>query len=106
MAELPPHVVANREAWTRANAKYTDAKARASWAEQEITWGVFGVPESEVNVLPDVVGRDVIELGCGTAYFGAWLKRRGARRVVGIDVTPAQLDTARRMDAQFGLGLE
>src|SRR5207253_39114 len=42
----------------------------------------------------------------GTAYFGARLKRRGARRVVGVDVTPAQLDTARRMDAEFELGLE
>jgi SAM-dependent methyltransferase len=67
---------------------------------------VWGVPESAVRALPDVRGRDVIELGCGTAYFGAWLKRRGARRVVGVDVTPAQLATARECDAEFGLGLE
>jgi len=106
MAELPPHVVLNRDVWTRANARYTDGKARSSWAEQEITWGVFGVPEADVNVLPDLVGRDVIELGCGTAYFGAWLKRRGARRVVGIDVTPAQLRSARACEAEFQLGLE
>src|SRR5204862_1992375 len=33
-------------------------------------------------------------------------KRAGARRVVGVDVTPAQLETARRMDEEFGLGLE
>ena len=33
-------------------------------------------------------GKDVVELGCGTAYFGAWLKRRGAARVVGVDITP------------------
>jgi SAM-dependent methyltransferase len=57
-------------------------------------------------MLPDVSGKDVIELGCGTAYFGAWLKRAGATRVVGVDVTPAQLETARRMDGEFGLGLE
>ncbi len=37
-----------------------------------------------------------IELGCGTAYFAAWLARQGARPV-GVDVTPAQLETARRM---------
>jgi SAM-dependent methyltransferase len=63
-------------------------------------------PEREVKVLPDVTGKDVVELGCGTAYFGAWLKRAGARRVVGVDVTPAQLETARRLDEEFGLGLE
>ncbi len=102
----PEHVAVNRESWTRANAEYTDARAHASWAQEEITWGQWSKPESEVKILPDVTGKDVIELGCGTAYFGAWLKRAGARRVVGVDVTPAQLDTARRMDAEFGLGLE
>ena len=63
-------------------------------------------PEAEVRALPEVRGRDVVELGCGTGYFGAWLKRRGAARVVGVDVTPAQLTTARRMDEEFGLGIE
>ena len=38
-------------------------------------------------MLPDVAGNDVVELGCGTAYFSAWLARRGARPV-GVDVTP------------------
>ena len=57
-------------------------------------------------MLPDVRGLEVIELGCGTAYFGAWLKKRGASRVVGVDITPAQLETARQMNEEFGLGLE
>ena len=47
-------------------------------------------------MLADVDGLDVVELGCGTAYFSAWLARRGARPV-GVDVTPAQLETARRL---------
>jgi SAM-dependent methyltransferase len=102
----PHHVTINREAWTRANAEYTDAKAHDAWSEQEITWGTWHIPESELRVLPDLAGKEVVELGCGTAYFGAWLKRAGARRVVGVDVTPAQLETARRMNEEFGLGLE
>ena len=53
-------------------------------------------------MLGDVAGLDVIELGCGTAYFAAWLARQGARPV-GVDVTPAQLDTARRMQEETGL---
>jgi ubiquinone/menaquinone biosynthesis C-methylase UbiE len=106
MPELPPHAEINRDAWTQANATYTGAQARRSWAREEITWGVWGARESELHMLPDVRGLDVIELGCGTAYFGSWLKRRGARRVVGVDVTPAQLQTARECSAEFGVELE
>jgi SAM-dependent methyltransferase len=92
----------NVELWTRTNAEYTDGAAHRSWEREEIVWGVWAVPESEVRVLGDVDGLDVVELGCGTAYCSAWLARRGAR-VVGVDPTPAQLDTARRMQREFGL---
>ena len=104
--DLPEYAVRNRVAWTKSNAAYTAARAHDSWAKERITWGVFDTPEDDLQVLPDLRGLDVIELGCGTAYFGAWLKKRGARRVVGIDITPAQLDTARAMNVEFGLGLE
>jgi len=102
LTELPEHAVRNRELWTRSNADHTDAQAPEAWAQEEITWGMFRVPESEVEVLGDVSGLDVLDLGCGVAYFSAWLARRGARPV-GLDVTPAQLETARRMQAETGL---
>ena len=92
----------NVQVWTRSNEQYTDARAREAWAREEIDWGTFGVLESEVGALPDVDGLDVVELGCGTAYFSAWLARRGARPV-GVDPTPAQLETARRLQAETGL---
>src|SRR5207249_2623048 len=40
--------------------------------------------------------------GCGTAYGAARLARAGAR-VVGVDPTPAQLETARRMQRATGI---
>jgi SAM-dependent methyltransferase len=80
--------------------------ARSAWERVAVSWGLWHIPEAEVGVLPDVRNRDVVELGCGTAYVSAWLKRLGARRVVGVDITPAQLETARRLDREFGLGLE
>jgi SAM-dependent methyltransferase len=100
------YVAVNREAWTKANAEYTDRRARESWAQDEITWGMARARERDLRLLPDLAGKDVVELGCGTAYFGAWLKRAGARRVVGVDITPAQLATARRVNEEVGLGLE
>jgi SAM-dependent methyltransferase len=102
----PNYLEKNRESWTKANAEYTDARADEAWAREEIAWGMCKVPESEVKMLPALVGKEVVELGCGTAYFGARIKRAGARRVVGVDITPAQLETARRMNDKIGLGLE
>jgi len=102
MAEISDDAKRNREDWTQANAAYTDARASDKWAEPEINWGVFDVPESSLGSLPEVEGLDVIELGCGTAYVSAWLAKRGARPV-GVDVTPAQLATARRCQAEFAL---
>ena len=96
----------NVDVWTRANAEYTDERAEQAWAQDEVTWGVWQVPETEVRALPDVTGKDVVELGCGTGYVGAWLAKHGAARVVGVDPTPAQLATARRCNERFGLGLE
>jgi SAM-dependent methyltransferase len=92
----------NREVWTKANADYTDAQAAEAWGNDDIEWGTYGIAEAELDVLGDVAGKDVIELGCGTAYFSAWLAKRGARPV-GLDVTPAQLDTARRMMRETGI---
>jgi SAM-dependent methyltransferase len=53
-------------------------------------------------VLPEVAGLDVIELGCGTAYWSAWLARRGARPV-GIDNSERQLETARALQLEHRL---
>jgi SAM-dependent methyltransferase len=92
----PDYVARNRAVWTKTNEEFTDRAASESWGEGSIRWGVFGVPEEDVGALGDVSGLDVVELGCGTAYFSAWLARRGARPV-GVDVTPAQLETARRV---------
>jgi SAM-dependent methyltransferase len=100
------YITVNRESWTRNNTRYTDGSAESAWAQTEIRWGVWGYPESEARMLPEVAGLDVIDLGCGTAFRSAQLRRSGARRVVGVDITRAQLDTARRLDRKFGLGLE
>jgi ubiquinone/menaquinone biosynthesis C-methylase UbiE len=102
---LTDYLERNRRAWTKANEEYTDARAREAWAAEEITWGMFGPSDSELGVLGDVSGKDVIELGCGTAYFGAWLARRGAQ-VTGVDLTPAQLETARRMSEETGISID
>jgi SAM-dependent methyltransferase len=101
LSERPDYVPHNVEVWTR-NDEYLVESGRRAWAREEIDWGIWRVPERDVGVLPDVSGLDVVELGCGTAYFSSWLARRGAR-VVGVDPTPRQLDRARVFQREFGL---
>ncbi len=99
---LPEHARANREAWDRYAADYAEP-GRRNWAETEPRWGIWRVPETELRLLPDdLSGADVVELGCGTAYVSAWLARLGARPV-GIDNSPAQLETARRLQDEFAI---
>lgn len=102
--ELPEHVARNRVAWDTFASEYVAAGER-SWAlgSGEESWGIFGVPEADLHLLPDdLTGLRTIELGCGTGYVSAWLARRGARPV-GIDNSPRQLETAARLQREHGL---
>jgi len=92
----------NRELWSVVNEQFTDADAEAKWSAPEIGWGLFRAPESEFGLLGDVADARVVELGCGTAYLSAWLVRAGAR-VVAVDLSRAQLETARRCQQGFRL---
>jgi SAM-dependent methyltransferase len=60
------------------------------------------VPDAEARLLPeDMAGLEAIELGFGTGYVSGWMARRGAR-VTAMDVSAAQLATARRLAARHG----
>lgn len=96
------YLAVNERAWTQLADSFVDAGEK-SWASEEPHWGVFGLPESEVGLLTeDLEGKKSIELGCGTGYVSAWLARRGAVPT-GIDLTEAQLATARRLQGEHDL---
>jgi SAM-dependent methyltransferase len=99
---LPEHVKRNRASWDAMADKYV-AEGERRWADDAPRWGIWGVPETEARVLPEsLAGRRAIELGCGTGYVSAWMTRRGAS-VVGVDNSPRQLETARRLQREHGL---
>lgn len=57
-------------------------------------------------VLGDLTGRDVLDFGCGNGMYSRWIKARGARRVVGYDVSDGMLQYARRREEKERLGVE
>ena len=62
-------------------------------------WGPEGLMEDEAALLGpvgDLVGRRVLEVGCGAAQCSAWLAQRGVH-AVGMDISVNQLRHARRL---------
>ncbi|MFW5745076.1 MAG: class I SAM-dependent methyltransferase [Spirochaetota bacterium] len=103
-AELPEHVRENRSYWDGMAHEWVEAGER-HWAQDEPTWGIWGLPESELRLLPPgMAGMTTIELGCGTGYVSAWMTRLGAT-AVGIDNSEEQLRTGRRLAREHGLGI-
>jgi len=96
----PDYLQQNRIAWDAEAPSYVAAAERAWNAEP--SWGIWGIPEAELQLLPDLKGKRALENGCGTAYISAWLARRGAEPV-GLDNSPAQLATAYRMQKEHNL---
>jgi SAM-dependent methyltransferase len=91
----------NRSFWDADSDNYQDAHGD-QLAHAPLAWGAYRVPESELQILGDVSGRAVLELGCGAAQWSIALAEQGAR-VVGLDVSAAQLGHARRADGTVPL---
>jgi SAM-dependent methyltransferase len=99
---LEGHEASNRSAW---NAESDDYQARHGDQLRDsggLAWGVTQIPESELRVLGDVAGLDVLEFGCGAAQWSIALAKLGARPV-GIDLSERQLEHARTAMAAAGL---
>ena len=98
---LSEHARKNRDYWDRTSDDY-QARNREFIGRPEPRWGVWQLPESELGILGDVQGKDVLELGCGAAQWAILLARRGAR-VVGLDNSARQLEHARRAMSDAGV---
>src|SRR5262249_35613776 len=91
----------NREVWDRLSKQYQE-RHRDFIGQPEPRWGMWQLPESGLQGLGDVAGRDVLELGCGAAQWSILLAGRGAR-VVGLDNSERQLEHARSLMAEAGV---
>jgi SAM-dependent methyltransferase len=84
----------NRAFWERHAREYQSEHGELVGGELAEAWGVWRIPEAELQVLGDVAGLDVLELGCGAAQWSIALAGRGAR-VTGLDQSAEQLRQAR-----------
>jgi ubiquinone/menaquinone biosynthesis C-methylase UbiE len=61
--------------------------------------GLAGAPEwpSLREMLPEMGGARVVDLGCGYGWFCRWAREQGAASVLGLDVSEKMLERAREM---------
>lgn len=59
------------------------------------SWGTSGELSSE-DILPNLQGKSVLELGCGSGHSLVYLAKHGAKQVAGLDFSPVQIRLARK----------
>jgi hypothetical protein len=65
---MASHVEKNRRDWDLSSDAYQAAHG-ANLQRTALAWGVWRVPESQLQVLGDLQGLEVLELGCGAAQW-------------------------------------
>jgi ubiquinone/menaquinone biosynthesis C-methylase UbiE len=58
------------------------------------------------ELLGEISGLSVLDLACGEGYYTRNIKRRGAKRILGVDVSNLMIKLARAEEAQDPLGVK
>lgn len=90
--------------WWDFHAATYQSEHAADLGSASFLWCPEGLTEDSAGLLGDVAGRHVLEIGCGAGQCARWLVLRGAR-VVGLDLSAAQLSHSRRLDAECGVAV-
>jgi len=68
------------------------------WARHVEKFTFFGA-------IGDVRDKTILDVGCGSGYYTRLLRQRGAAEIVGVDVSEAMINVARRKEAAEPLGI-
>lgn len=102
LPELTDHEARNRTSWDALSDDYQARHGEQLAGSTGLAWGVTQIPEAELRILGDVVGKDILEFGCGAAQWSIALAKLGVRPV-GLDLSERQLEHARRLMAEAGV---
>ncbi|MCW2665441.1 MAG: methyltransferase type 11 [Frankiales bacterium] len=95
---------ANRLWWDASAQEYQDEHGDFL-GDADLLWCPEGVREADAQLLGDVRGRSVLEVGCGAAQGARWLVAQGAQ-VTAFDVSGGQLAQSRVLDARSGVRVD
>jgi toxoflavin synthase len=84
---------------------YDDIAAEYKRAKQQ-PWRLHLEHYTFFKLLGDVSGKTILDLARGEGFYTRFLKRRGAARVVGVDLSPAMIELARQEEQREPLGID
>lgn len=61
-------ITKNRGFWNGWSDRYQSDHG-SQLVDNPAAWGVWSIPEEEIDVLGDVAGLDVLEFGCGATQW-------------------------------------
>lgn len=88
--------------WWDADADDYLAEHGSDIGDVDFVWCPEGLRESDAGLLGEVVGRDVLEIGCGSAPCARWLAVQGARAVAS-DLSGSMLRHAAALGRSTGV---
>ena len=74
----------NRDSWNEIAAQYYGRTALPEY-------GPLAQSETELNLLGNITGTKILEIGCGSGHSLLYLAQRGASELWGIDIAPSQI---------------
>ena len=89
----------------------TLAQNKASWDAMADSWfGTTALPvygcyiprEDELNLFPDLTGKAVLDVGCGSGHSLLWCAKKGASELWGVDLSSRQIENAERFLTESG----
>jgi SAM-dependent methyltransferase len=83
-----------------------DAIAREYKESKQLPFRIHVEAFTLLKLLGDVRGCTVLDLACGEGIYSRLLRRAGAKRVVGVDLSSAMIDLAREAEQRDPLGCE
>lgn len=83
-----------------------DPLARLYQRSKEMPFRVHGEIPDHLAMLGDVRGLAVLDLACGEGFYARRIRRAGAGRVVGVDLSEAMVALARAQEAADPIGME
>lgn len=90
--------MSNADAQTLA-AYEAMADTYAAEVEDQSAWNAMYERPAMIAMLPDVSGKRVLDVGCGTGPISAWVAGHGAE-AVGFDLSPSMIRLARKRRIQ------
>lgn len=91
-------LIQNKQSW--------DAMADSWFGTTSLpTYGCFIPSEDELKLFPDLCGRKVLDVGCGSGHSLKWCGDNGASELWGLDMSTKQIENARQFLNENGYTL-